>query len=166
MESKLTFETIRIPAADLGGENPFPDLQSGGDIHADTQFDNSVPKRSALILTTARYRESCPTACRTNIIETKSLGKFLVWCWKTIAFGQCFFPSMAVSSGASTTRFIGVLSFMKSGLPTGQPSFAQRLDQRRRGMEYRYDWPHALHPFPAVRRNSPPEGRNPGPSDV
>ena len=44
MESKLTFETIRIPAADLGGENPFPDLQSGGDIHADTQFDNSVPK--------------------------------------------------------------------------------------------------------------------------
>ena len=42
METTLTLETLTIPSADLGEENPFPDLKAAADLHSQTAFDNSV----------------------------------------------------------------------------------------------------------------------------
>lgn len=44
MTTTLTFETLKMPGAKLGGENPLPDIHSAGDVHSSIQFDASVPE--------------------------------------------------------------------------------------------------------------------------
>ncbi len=44
MSSTLTFETLRMPGANLGGENPLPPIQAAPDLHNLIQFDDSVPE--------------------------------------------------------------------------------------------------------------------------
>lgn len=43
MESRLYVEELYMPGADLGPQNPLPDIRGGGDIHGDVLFDGSVP---------------------------------------------------------------------------------------------------------------------------
>ena len=44
MKSRLYFDSYAMPAADIGPENPLPDLGSKGDIHSQLNFDGSVPE--------------------------------------------------------------------------------------------------------------------------
>lgn len=44
MNTTLTFETLTMPGAELGGENPLPDIRAAGDIHSRMQFEPSVPE--------------------------------------------------------------------------------------------------------------------------
>ena len=45
MPSTLTFKTLRMPGANLNGENPFPPIQAAPDLHNHIQFDDSVPEK-------------------------------------------------------------------------------------------------------------------------
>lgn len=44
MSSTLTFESLRMPGADLNGENPLPPIQAAPDLHNHIQFDESIPE--------------------------------------------------------------------------------------------------------------------------
>ena len=47
MTATLTFEKIKMSGADVGDENPLPDINGAGDIHAQIRFDETISEEES-----------------------------------------------------------------------------------------------------------------------
>ena len=60
MKSKLSFLTVMIQGANLGNENPLPDIQGVPDVHNEFQFDESIPREESKYFNYGRLNSILP----------------------------------------------------------------------------------------------------------
>jgi len=142
--SNLRFETLRMPAADPGPENPLPPLGSSRDIHSITTGED-IPPEMTRNMGYGRIPNIMPYAMQDGYTRIREERDFRTAVLENDILRATFLLEM----GGRLWSLV---------LPTGQSGPAQRLVQRRGGVEHRHHWALTLDMFPAFC--SP--ARNPG----
>lgn len=76
MKSKLLFLNTAMPGADLGGENPLPDIKNMPDIHSDIKFDDSISEEESRYYSYGKVNSILPYRIQDQYNRNKQMREY------------------------------------------------------------------------------------------
>lgn len=76
MESTLSFLKTAMPGANLGGENPLPDIKNMPDIHSNVKFDASIPPEESQYFNYGRVSSILPYRIQDQYDRNKQMQEY------------------------------------------------------------------------------------------